>query len=636
MTLLSFYDWSLHFVANLPSDQGKDGEGVILFVDGHSSRFTLQGLLHLYSNNVYVFILPSKTSVWAQPNDSGPNRRLAICVSSAAVKWRAANAGSRMSTSMFNAIFVDTWQDYLLKEDLDLRQVGTNCCTTAWKRTGLEPFNKLCVGWDTAIESLGGMERGEDEASDPPPEVPAVHNARSEYEVSTYPHTELTEEEKKCILSSVTHHITCHKEAAAHILRRVLARWRDKNSVGHPKEEAFSECEMTALKVCSFVDTTSEEIEFSSLSQSEIETSHKLEQLELTLQSTSIPFKNADRSGNAIRVPDGWTLVYEDGWIERNLETADIKEFDFTFPAEKLSAEDSNRVRHRQYREKRREREQRAKEASAKAQVMRKNEIKKVLSSINKRIREGGNELTSEEWDEYEQLIARPFCVTIDGIACSVTRYDSCAVNSLVKDSLKEVLKRPVEPMPGVVPAAKKYKNLSKTIPLRRGATVTYLIRHLQMNSEMRDGMNRDTEKKKLQKLLDVANKQVEEIRQIETIKNWLENWRGLNNTQMAVVCKALDLKVERAVGQGAPLFSDRIRAIETAIAMGELTASKLSRAATTLSMRVHALENELACVGTLGPNTDAQGPPTAESVGEDNEGAISEQEETGTLLFDV
>ena len=52
--------------------------------------------------------------------------------------------------------------------------------------------------------------------------------------------------------------------------------------------------------------------------------------------------------------------------------------------------------------------------------------------------------------------------------------------------------------------------------------------------------------------------------------------------------------------------------------------------------MRVHALENELACVGTLGPNTDAQGPPTAESVGEDNEGAISEQEETGTLLFDV
>ena len=134
--------------------------------------------------------------------------------------------------------------------------------------------------------------------------------------------------------------------------------------------------------------------------------------------------------------------------------------------------------------------------------------------------------------------------------------------------------------MPGVVPAAKKYKNLSKTIPLRRGATVTYLIRHLQMNSEMRDGMNRDTEKKKLQKLLDVANKQVEEIRQIETIKNWLENWRGLNNTQMAVVCKALDLKVERAVGQGAPLFSDRIRAIETAIAVGELTVSKLSRAA--------------------------------------------------------
>lgn len=53
--------------------QGKGGEPVFLFVDGHASRWSLAALNHLLSHNVFCICLPSHTSIWAQPNDAGPN-----------------------------------------------------------------------------------------------------------------------------------------------------------------------------------------------------------------------------------------------------------------------------------------------------------------------------------------------------------------------------------------------------------------------------------------------------------------------------------------------------------------------------------------------------------------------------------
>ena len=84
MTQRTFFDYCLHFVKNLPSAQGgKDGEPVILFLDGHSLRWDVSSLLYLISNNVFPFILPSHTLIWTQPNYNGVNLRWVKCLETA-------------------------------------------------------------------------------------------------------------------------------------------------------------------------------------------------------------------------------------------------------------------------------------------------------------------------------------------------------------------------------------------------------------------------------------------------------------------------------------------------------------------------------------------------------------------------
>ena len=44
MTQLSFYNYCEHFCKNLPKGQGKGGDAVILFLDGHASPWTVAAL----------------------------------------------------------------------------------------------------------------------------------------------------------------------------------------------------------------------------------------------------------------------------------------------------------------------------------------------------------------------------------------------------------------------------------------------------------------------------------------------------------------------------------------------------------------------------------------------------------------
>ena len=50
-----FYDFCEHFVSSLPISQGKDKDMVILFLDGHVSRWNLAALHYLMINNIYPF-----------------------------------------------------------------------------------------------------------------------------------------------------------------------------------------------------------------------------------------------------------------------------------------------------------------------------------------------------------------------------------------------------------------------------------------------------------------------------------------------------------------------------------------------------------------------------------------------------
>jgi len=75
MTVELFVKWCEHFVDNIlkPKGQGPGGKPALLFLDGHASRWSVNALFYLRKNNVFVFCVPSHTTIWSQPNDAGPN-----------------------------------------------------------------------------------------------------------------------------------------------------------------------------------------------------------------------------------------------------------------------------------------------------------------------------------------------------------------------------------------------------------------------------------------------------------------------------------------------------------------------------------------------------------------------------------
>ena len=151
MTQAIFFSFCKHFVSSLPSSQGKGGNPVILFLDGHSSRWNVAALRYLILNNVYPFFLASHTTIWSQPNDNGTIKRLHSCIEEATVKKRRWN---KAIIPYFNGILVDAWRSFLSLEAADLIN-GSNNTTSSYERTGLFPFNPLSDAWEDAIGTLG-------------------------------------------------------------------------------------------------------------------------------------------------------------------------------------------------------------------------------------------------------------------------------------------------------------------------------------------------------------------------------------------------------------------------------------------------------------------------------------------------
>eukprot|EP00966_Prymnesium_polylepis_P292913 6765389-Prymnesium_polylepis.1 len=115
MTKERFPGFCHHFVTNLPTGQGKGGEPVILVFDGHASRWNYKVLKYLLENNVYCLYLPGHTSIWAQPNDGGPNASLKSCLANNISAWRskhrplpASEAANKMTPADWNQIFCET------------------------------------------------------------------------------------------------------------------------------------------------------------------------------------------------------------------------------------------------------------------------------------------------------------------------------------------------------------------------------------------------------------------------------------------------------------------------------------------------------------------------------------------------
>ena len=149
MTQEIFYDFCEHFVGSLPEEH----DPVVLFLDGHASRWNTQALKYLDDHNVFVFFFASHTSIWAQPNDCGLNKRVHNSIEKSNKKHR--RTGSPTTCEYYNRVFSDGWRYFLEAEADDLLETFSNNATRACWKTGVHPLNPFAEAWTDAIDSLG-------------------------------------------------------------------------------------------------------------------------------------------------------------------------------------------------------------------------------------------------------------------------------------------------------------------------------------------------------------------------------------------------------------------------------------------------------------------------------------------------
>ena len=162
MTKQRFPKFCEHFVRHLPSGQGKGGEPVILAFDGHASRWSFDGLKYLLDNNVYCLCLPGHTSIWAQPNDGGPNASFKTVLGDTISEWRMyrrpmpkMESLAKMTRADFNLVFSKAWLTWSERMQQQKKECGTNCIITAWAGCGFQPYTREAPFWLAAIEKFG-------------------------------------------------------------------------------------------------------------------------------------------------------------------------------------------------------------------------------------------------------------------------------------------------------------------------------------------------------------------------------------------------------------------------------------------------------------------------------------------------
>jgi len=149
-----FFDMVCHFINYLPDGLGKDGKWSIWFLDWHTSRCHPEAIMHAFRNKVLIVLLPSKTSIWGQPNDCGINMALEQCIADvAAVEGILENSNCTLEQSF--DVYVKGVNKFLDKEQERLQRTGENVSTSSYAKPGLEPLNYDSVSWKDAILYYG-------------------------------------------------------------------------------------------------------------------------------------------------------------------------------------------------------------------------------------------------------------------------------------------------------------------------------------------------------------------------------------------------------------------------------------------------------------------------------------------------
>ena len=149
MTKVLFSKFCKDFTRILPDEFGVGKLPAILVVDGHSSRWTYEGLKHLRDRNVWPFCLASHTTKWSQPNDCGVNASLKAAYAKVLGAWRIVNVGMRVTRFDFNVNITKAFRIFDVTSKK--KKGGLTLIERAFKRTGLSPVNRENENWTKAI-----------------------------------------------------------------------------------------------------------------------------------------------------------------------------------------------------------------------------------------------------------------------------------------------------------------------------------------------------------------------------------------------------------------------------------------------------------------------------------------------------
>ena len=138
-----FSDLMAHLVNNLPPGQGKDGKFAFGLFDYHGSRANPKAMMWAITNGFFPMIMPSKTSIYAQPNDTSANMALSVKVSETSVEMHLCSL-STPSLHDYNTLMANSLIKFIDEENDKVIRTVENCATSGMAKTGLYPSNYDC------------------------------------------------------------------------------------------------------------------------------------------------------------------------------------------------------------------------------------------------------------------------------------------------------------------------------------------------------------------------------------------------------------------------------------------------------------------------------------------------------------
>jgi hypothetical protein len=436
MTQETFTYYTDHFIGALPENHGP----VILLLDGHGSRWNVPALEKLMENEVYPFFIASHTSVWAQPNNCGVNKRFHWAVEEAVQRKRRMG---KPTVEYFNIALTEAWKIFVETERSELRNLGYNNTTNAYERTGIFPLNPFAIGWKEAIDTLGLQEDWEENKVRYEPIIKS-----GVAELSLEDRAVLREGFQGAVHSKLT-------DSVIALLRgeEIMSKWRRRVEIGVSEGNNENDFARELLpSMCAIGEPTLEIaarlMDFEKVDVTQIQLPKKKTKEEKTKEHTVSLVKNTavleplkvtclrandeKISGLAVKLEHGkWRLMNNGGREMMEIEEVDLLDDSKYFVEHRYQMKtpaEEKREAQKEKRTRKQAQEELEKSLEVQARKKRKENDRTVFEDMMKEVAAGLLSRNPYNFDNFSAMVDRlraPFEIEIDSHRVSVTESDA-------------------------------------------------------------------------------------------------------------------------------------------------------------------------------------------------------------------